>query len=63
MSMRTDNLICSFVFHDDSPDNDLLVVGTKLKNQTPEPIHAVKGPEVLEIYHRLRGENTHGHSE
>ena len=60
MSMRTDNLICSFVFHDDSPEEDLMVVGTKPKGQTAEPIHAIKGPEVLKIYHKLRGDDANG---
>lgn len=59
MSMRTDSLICSFVFHDDGPEEDLMVVGIKEKGQVPEPIHAVKGKEVLKIYHKLRGDDKH----
>lgn len=53
-------MICSFVFHDDGPEEDLLVVGTKPKGQTAEPIHALKGPEVLKIYHKLRGDDANG---
>ena len=47
--------LVSFVFNDDDRERDLMVVGVKRLNGSPDIVNAVQGLEVRDLYKTIYG--------